>query len=70
MAGSTSTRSTLLPILVLPVEAPVLIAASKSLARGLGTLTPDAGRWLALLCVFAAVYTVLGVALYGPLEES
>ena len=70
LAGSTSTRSTLLPILVLPVEAPVLIAASKSLARGLGTLTPDAGRWLALLCVFAAVYTVLGVALYGPLEES
>ena len=70
LAGSASTRSTLLPILVLPVEAPVLIAASKSLSKGLGTVTPDAGRWLVLLCIFAAVYTVLGVALYGPLEES
>ena len=48
----------------------MLIAASKSLSRGLGATTPDAGRWLVLLCVFAAVYTVLGIALYGPLEES
>jgi heme exporter protein B len=70
LAGGASTRSTLLPILVLPVEAPVLIAASKSLSRGLGVPTPDAGRWLLLLAIFAAVYTVLGVALYGPLEES
>ena len=70
LAGGASTRSTLLPILVLPVEAPVLIAASKSLSRGFGAVTPDAGRWLVVLAIFAVVYSVLGVALYGPLEES
>jgi len=70
LAGGATTRSTLLPILVLPVEAPVLIAASKSLSRGLGVATAGAERWLVLLAIFSVVYAVLGIALYGPLEES
>ena len=27
-------------------------------------------RWMAILAVFALVYSALGVVLYGPLEES
>jgi heme exporter protein B len=70
LAGGASVRSTLLPILVLPVEAPVLIAGSRALSAGLSSSSPDGLRWLGVLLVFAAVYTVLGIALYGPLEES
>lgn len=69
LAGGDRTRSTLLPILVLPIEAPLLIAGSRALGAGLGEGGPDGLRWLGVLAVFSAVYTVLGVALYGPLEE-
>lgn len=70
LAGGARTRATLLPVLVLPVLAPVLIAGTRALAAALENGGPDGLRWLSILAVFAVVYTVLGIALYGPLEES
>ena len=71
LAGEARVRATLLPILVLPVVAPVLIAGAK--AFDAATVIGQAGsgvRWVGVLAVFAIVYTALGIVLYGPLEES
>lgn len=65
-------RETLLPLLLLPVLAPVLIGATSAFEAALGTadLTPAQGwRWLALLVVFALVYVGAGILAYGPLLE-
>ncbi|MEI8051110.1 MAG: heme exporter protein CcmB [Actinomycetes bacterium] len=68
LAGGDRVRSTLLPILVLPVVAPVLIAGSRAFVAAIGS-SGDGGRWVAVLAVFAIVYSVLGIVLYGPMEE-
>ncbi len=65
-------RETLLPLLLLPVVAPVLIGASAAFDVALGgsaSTTADGWRWLALLVVFALVYTAAGILAYGPLLE-
>ncbi len=61
--------STLLPLLLLPLLAPVLIAATKGTEVALGTEAGQGWSWAGLLAVFATAYTVLGVLLYRPLLE-
>lgn len=64
-------RETLLPFLLLPVVAPVLLAGTRTWQSALGTASGAAdGPWLRLLLVFAAVYLCAGVILYGPLQEA
>lgn len=64
-------RETLLPFLLLPAVAPVLLAGTRAWQAGLGTgAVASASPWLSLLAVFAAVYLSLGVAIYGPLLEA
>jgi heme exporter protein B len=61
-------RETLLPLLLLPVLAPVLLAATEaSGAAFAGSGLP--ASWLELLGVFAALYVALGVVMFGPLLE-
>ncbi len=62
-------HQTVLPILLLPVSAPVLIAATRAFSDGFGTVAVNGWSWIALLAGFAAVNTVLGAAVYGPLLE-
>ncbi len=72
LAAGLRVRETLLPLLVLPVVAPVLVAGTKVWQSALGTqsVTPVwRGGWLPLLIVFGVVYMVLGVLLYGVLQE-
>jgi heme exporter protein B len=71
LASGLRVRETLLPLLVLPVVAPVLVAGTKvwQAALGIGTGTPGSSGWMPLLLVFAVVYVVLGVLLYGVLQE-
>lgn len=71
LAAGLRVRETLLPLLLLPVVAPVLIAAtraSESALTGLATEVAPAD-WLRLLAVFAVVYVAFGVAAYGSLME-
>ena len=70
LAGEARMRATLMPILVLPVVAPILIAGSKAFESSVATGSGSGARWLGVLAVFAVVYLALGVVLYGPLEES
>jgi heme exporter protein B len=70
LAGGVRVRETLLPFLLLPVVAPVLLAGTRAWQSALGTATTGSDPWLALLVVFAAVYLALGVVLFGPLQEA
>ncbi|MGH9062838.1 MAG: heme exporter protein CcmB [Acidimicrobiales bacterium] len=69
MAASLRVRETLLPLLLLPVVAPVLLAATKAWEAGLAGRPADGQPWLRLLAVFAIVYVALGVVAFGPLLE-
>jgi heme exporter protein B len=69
LAAGLRVRDTLLPLLLLPVVAPVLIAATRAFEDALGTVGVDGWSWVSLLSVFAAVYTALGLACAGPLLE-
>ena len=70
LSAGLRVRETLLPILVLPVLAPVLLAGSRAWAAAAGRLGLERVSWLRVLGPFAAVYLVVGVALYGPLQET
>jgi len=68
LVSGTGVSSTLLPVLVLPALAPVLIAGERGTAAVLAGGGP--GRWAVVLAVMAVVYGAVGVVLYGPLEET
>ena len=74
LAAGLRVRETLLPLLLLPVVAPVLLGATRAWEAGLcgtGTLgtSGDGSPWLQLLAVFAVVYVTFGVLAFGPLLE-
>ena len=57
MTAQTRAREVLLPILLLPVAAPVLIAAVKATAGILdGLPTTEIARWLQLLLAFDVIF--------------
>jgi heme exporter protein B len=70
LAAGLRVRETLLPLLLLPVLAPVLLAATRATEGALDiTTTADAWPWVRLLSVFAVIYTTFGVLLFGSLLE-
>lgn len=69
LAAGLRVRETLLPILLLPVLAPVLIAATKSFEAALGGVAADGWPWCGLLAVFALLYLMFGTLAFGTLME-
>jgi heme exporter protein B len=69
LAAGLRVRETLLPLLLLPVTAPVLIGATRAFESALGGAPADGWPWTGLLGVFALVYTALGLVLFGSLLE-
>ena len=69
LATGLKVRETLLPLLLLPVVAPVLLAATRAWEAGMGISVDDGWRWAQLLAVFAVVYVTLGVVAFGALLE-
>jgi len=55
---------------VLPVLAPVLLAGSKMWEAALSGSVSSGTQWLKILAPFAVVYLVMGIVLYGPLQEA
>jgi heme exporter protein B len=71
LSAGLRVRETLLPLLALPVLAPVLVAGTRAWQLGLGSgVGGGSAPWVAMLLVFAAVYLALGVIVFGPLQES
>jgi heme exporter protein B len=67
LVAGTDVAGTLLPLLVLPALAPVLIAGEKGTAAVLAGGGP--GRWAIILVVMAVAYLAVGTLVYGALEE-
>ena len=69
LATGLRVRETLLPLLLLPVVAPVLLGATRAWEAAMGLSVDDGWRWAQLLGVFAVVYVTLGVLAFGALLE-
>jgi heme exporter protein B len=69
LAAGLRVRETLLPLLVLPVVAPVLLGATKACQAALDGVPGEGAPWLRLLAVFAVLYVTFGVLAFGPLLE-
>jgi heme exporter protein B len=70
LSSGLRVRETLLPLLVLPIVAPVLIAGSRAWSAAVTGAVASGASWLKILGPFAVVYLGMGVALYGPLQEA
>jgi heme exporter protein B len=70
LSAGLNVRDTLLPLLVLPVLAPVLLAGTKIWQAALDGNASSGTEWLRLLIPFAVIYLVIGIVLYGPLQEA
>lgn len=69
LAASLQMRDTLLPLLMLPVLAPVALGGSRAWTAA-GQAGPGDGlRWVQLLAIFACLFTTFGAAAYGALIE-
>jgi heme exporter protein B len=69
LAAGLRVRDTLLPLLLLPVLAPVLIAATRAFEDALGTVGVDGWAWVNLLLVFAVAYVALALVCASTLLE-
>ncbi len=71
LSAGLRVKETLLPFLLLPIAAPVLLAGTRIWQAAMtGGVAADGSQWLRLLVVFDAVYVALGVVFYGPVQES
>ena len=72
LAAGVKGRETLLPLLVFPAVAPVLIGATRAVEAALGTVgavVSDGWPWVGLLAVFAVAFGVGGSLAFGPLID-
>lgn len=69
LVAGVRARETVLPILLLPVLAPVLIGATRAFDDALGAAAVDGWAWLGMLAGFGVLNVVLGALAYGVLLE-
>jgi heme exporter protein B len=72
LTTGTKGRESLLPLLLLPVVAPVLIAATRATeaALGVGGISMRQGwAWVALLITYALLFGIGGSIAFGPLVD-
>lgn len=69
LAAGLRVRETLLPLLLLPALAPVLLATTRATEAALGDEPAEGWPWLGLLGAFALVYLVAGLVGFGVLLE-
>ncbi|MCU1356846.1 MAG: ABC-type transport system involved in cytochrome c biosis, permease component [Acidimicrobiales bacterium] len=69
LSAGLRVRDTLLPLLLLPVVAPVLIAATQAFAAAYERTSGAGWRWFGLLAIFALIYLAIGFFAFEPLLE-
>ena len=69
LSAGMRVRDTLLPLLMLPVVAPVLIASTQAFAAAYDRTSGEGWRWFGLLAVFALLYLAIGIFAFEPLLE-
>ncbi len=73
IAAHTRAREVMLPLLLFPIQVPVILATVKSTGAAIrvpGLEAPDVGQWLGLLIAFDALFLGLSVLLFDyAIEE-
>ncbi|HSL59435.1 MAG TPA: heme exporter protein CcmB [Acidimicrobiales bacterium] len=69
LAAGLRVRETLLPLLLLPVLAPVLIGATRAFEAAFAGTSAEGWPWTGLITVFAVVYLAVGSLAFGTLME-
>ncbi len=72
LAAGTRGRETLLPLLLFPVVAPVLIGATRATEAAFGAsgaATSEGWPWVGMLIIYAATFGIGGTVAFGPLLE-
>ena len=69
LSARLRSRDTLMPLLMLPLLAPVLISATRAFEVGLERQAGGGWAWAALLGAFALAYLTVGSILFRPLLE-
>ena len=73
IAAHTRAREVLLPLLLFPIQVPVILATVKSTAAAIhvpGIEPPEIGQWLGLLVAFDALFLSLSLVLFDfAIEE-
>ncbi|MCB1257008.1 MAG: heme exporter protein CcmB [Microthrixaceae bacterium] len=69
LSARLRSRDTLLPLLMLPLLAPVLISATRGSEIALRGEVGTGWSWAALLGLFASTYLIVGAVLFSPLLE-
>ena len=69
LSAGTRVRETLLPMLFVPVAAPVVLSATRAWEGALAGAASESWPWLRLLGVFAVVYAAVGTLAFGLLLE-
>jgi heme exporter protein B len=69
LSAGLRVRDTLLPLLLFPVFAPVLIAATQAFAAAYEQSSGSGWKWFGLLATFALIYVAIGLFAFEPLLE-
>lgn len=69
LAAGLRVRDTLLPILMLPVVAPVLIAGTEAFSAAYAETSEAGWKWCGLLAAFSVLYLAIGIFAFEPLLE-
>ncbi|MFN8018096.1 MAG: heme exporter protein CcmB [Acidimicrobiales bacterium] len=69
LSAGLRVRDTLLPILMLPVVAPVLIAGTEAFSAAYDASSGEGWRWCLVLGIFAVLYVAIGIFAFEPLLE-
>ncbi|HEY1293561.1 MAG TPA: heme exporter protein CcmB [Chloroflexota bacterium] len=72
IAAHTRAREVLLPLLLFPIQVPVILATVKTTGAAVhvpGTEPPEVGQWLGLLVAFDALFLSLSVLLFDFVIE-
>jgi heme exporter protein B len=67
IAAHTRAREVLLPVLLFPIQVPVILATVKTTGAAIqvpGVQPPDVGQWLGLLVAFDALFLAVSVVLF------
>ncbi len=70
LAAGSGVGETLLPVLLLPVLAPVLISATRAFGDALGASSVNGWAWFGLVGLCSLLYMLLGGLSYGPILEA
>lgn len=69
LAAGLDGRESLLPLLMLPALAPVLLGATNAFGVAFGTTVGPGWRWVAMLGMLSAIYVAAGMATSAALLE-